>query len=74
MKSDWQVGFDLYVAGAADSACGNYEQVLGWYAACSAEAACRVMDEMAASGKNPEDFDDFLSSIEDDYEWIRLGC
>ena len=74
MKSEWQKGFDLYLAGAADSACENYDQVLGWYDACAAEAACSTIDHMAAEGQTAEDFDVFLSSIEDDHEWIRRGC
>ncbi len=73
-KSDYQIGFDLYAAGHADSACANHDQVTGWYDACAAEAACSTIDHMATQGASAEDFDVFLSSIEDDYEWIRRGC
>ncbi len=72
--SDWLKGFALYAAGYADSRCDNYAQVVGWYDACSAEAACRTMDYMAAAGATSEELDVFLSSIEDDYDWIRTGC
>lgn len=74
VKSDWQIGFDLYAAGYSDSRCDNYAQVVGWYAACTADAACQTIDHMAAEGQTAEDFDVFLSSIEDDHEWIRRGC
>lgn len=33
-----------------------------------------TIDHMATQGASAEDFDVFLSSIEDDYEWIRRGC
>jgi hypothetical protein len=64
-KSDWQIGFDLYVAGYADSHCANREQVIGWYDACAADTENRVSLQI---------LDNSDSSIEDDYEWIRTGC
>ncbi len=72
--SDWLKGFALYAEGKSDSRCANHAQVVGWYAACTADAACQTIDHMAAEGQTAEDFDLFLSSIEDDYDWIRTGC
>ena len=50
-KSDWQTGFDLYIAGKSESACKNTAQIAGWWAALDAEAACNVCDRMASDGK-----------------------
>ena len=73
-KSDYMTGFALYAAGHSDSRCKNHAQLDGWYAALHADAACQTIDVMASDGKDAGEFDVFLSSIEDDYEWIRRGC
>ena len=70
-KSDWQTGFDLYIAGESESACKNTSQVAGWWAALDAEAACSVCDRMAEAGKTPEDMDAALDGMTFD-EW-RYG-
>jgi len=70
-KSDWQTGFDLYIAGKSEIACKNTSQVAGWWAALDAEAACSVCDRMAEAGKTPEDMDAALDGMTFD-EW-RYG-
>ena len=69
--SDWQTGFDLYIAGKSEIACKNTSQVAGWWAALDAEAACSVCDRMAEAGKTPEDMDAALDGMTFD-EW-RYG-
>jgi len=71
VKSDWQTGFDLYIAGESESACKNTAQIAGWWAALDAEAACSVCDRMAEAGKTPEDMDAALDGMTFD-EW-RYG-
>lgn len=34
---EWQQGWNLYTLGAPDSACRNYHQQQGWWAACEAD-------------------------------------
>ena len=35
--SDFQMGWDIYAAGGADSDCANREQVRGWWMALDAD-------------------------------------
>ena len=72
VKSDWQTGFDLYIAGKSESACKNTSQVAGWWAALDAEAACNVCDRMAANGKSGAEMDDTLDGLTY-HEW-RYGA
>ena len=71
-KSDWQTGFDLYIAGESESACKNTAQIAGWCAALDAEAACNVCDRMAANGKSGAEMDDTLDGLTY-HEW-RYGA
>ena len=71
---DWLKGFALYAQGASDLACTNHAQRTGFFDAIKADAACQVIDTMAANGGDASDFDAFLHGIESDHEWIRTGC
>ena len=68
--SDWQTGFNLYIAGESESACKNTSQVEGWWAALDAEAACNVCDRMAANGKSGAEMDDTLDGLTY-HEWRK---
>lgn len=69
----WLKGFRMYADGAPEIACTTHAQRSGYRDAMNADAACQVIDVMAANGKGDAEFDVFLSSIEDDYEDIRRG-
>lgn len=70
----WLKGFRMYADGAPEIACTTHAQRSGYRDAMNADAACQVIDVMAANGKGDTEFDVFLSSIEDDHYWIRTGC
>jgi len=70
----WMRGFSLYADGAPEIACVTHAQRSGYREAAKADAACQVIDHMAADGAGNAEFDVFLSSIEDDHYWIRTGC
>ena len=70
----WLKGFRMYADGAPEIACTTHAQRSGYRDAMNADAACQVIDVMAANGKGDAEFDVFLSSIEDDHYWIRTGC
>ena len=71
-KSDWQTGFNLYAAGAPESACTNLVQTAGWWAALDAEAACAVCDRMAAQGRSAAEMDMVLDDCQSVDDW-RYG-
>jgi hypothetical protein len=68
-KSDYEIGWDLFLAGRADSACENYEQATGWYDACLAEVRAQQADRLRCACCDDDDAGD---CIDDDYEW--WGC
>ena len=70
----WLKGFRMYALGAPEIACVTHAQRTGYRDAMNADAACQVIDTMAANGGNAGDFDVFLGSIEEDHEWIRTVC
>jgi hypothetical protein len=72
VKSDWQTGFDLYLAGKGESACANLAQTAGWWAALDAEAACNVCDRMASDGKSGAEMDRVLDDCQSFDDW-RYG-
>jgi hypothetical protein len=74
MTGEWYEGFKKFADGRNWTACTTGQQLLGWTAAQRGQAACQVMDSMAEAGADGQDMDVFLSSIEDDHEWIRRGC
>lgn len=74
MTGEWYEGFRKFAEGRNFTSCHTAAELSGWLAAQAGQAACEVMDTMATAGADGHKMDDFLSSIEDDHEWIRRGC
>lgn len=83
MATSYISGWNTYVGGHPLDVCETEAARRGWWAANASEAACLVVDYLAATGQ-AADIDAFVDSlrqhyrpepgIEDDYEWIRRGC
>lgn len=63
-KSDYQVGWDIYAAGGADSDCANREQVRGWWMALDADCTAGLCAQMGSDGMTGEQMDDVLDRLE----------
>ena len=63
VKSDYQIGWDLYAAGGADSDCRTPEQVKGWWAALDADCTCDLLDDMGKRGMSGEQMDEALDEL-----------
>jgi len=74
MNAGWYEGFRKFAAGDGWQRCHTAAELSGWLAAQAGQAACGTLDAMAQAGADGHDMDVFLSSIEDDHEWIRRGC
>lgn len=80
MSAGWYEGYRKFAAGESFERCRTAAELSGWLAAASGHAACETLDAAAAAGASGERLDDVLvslsreSSIEDDYDWIRMGC
>lgn len=58
VKSDFQIGWDVYAAGGADSDCTTPEQVRGWWHALDADCAGEMCSEyMGRQGMSGEQMD-----------------
>lgn len=68
VKSDFQVGWDIYVAGGADSDCRTPEQVRGWWMALQAEVDADMCEVLAADGYSPDEMDEVLDDCR------GIGC
>ena len=64
VKSDFQVGWDIYAAGGADSDCRTPEQVRGWWMALQAEVDAEMCGVLAADGVSSFEMDDVLGRLE----------
>ncbi len=62
-KSDFQVGWDLYAAGAADSDCQTPEQVRGWWHALDADCTASMCSVLAADGVDSFEMDEVLDEL-----------
>lgn len=65
VKSDFQVGWDLYAAGAADSDCATPEQVRGWWHALDADCTGEMCSVLAADCVDSFEMDEVLQSLHD---------
>ena len=63
VKSDYQIGWDLYAAGGADSDCRTPEQVKGWWAALQAEVDADTCNVLAADGVDGFEIDEVLDEL-----------
>ena len=61
--SDFQMGWDIYAAGGADSDCANREQVRGWWMALQAEVDAEMCGVLAADGVSSFEMDDVLDGL-----------
>lgn len=61
--SDFQIGWDLYAAGKADSDCTNREQVRGWWMALQAEVDADMCSVLAADGVDSFEMDEILDEL-----------
>ena len=61
--NDFQVGWDIYAAGGADSDCANREQVRGWWMALQAEVDAEMCGVLAADGVSSFEMDDVLDGL-----------
>ena len=60
VKTDFQVGWDVYAAGGADSDCANREQVRGWWMALDADCTAGLCAQMGSDGMTGEQMDEVL--------------
>lgn len=60
--SDFQMGWDIYTAGGADSDCRTPEQVRGWWMALDADCTCDLLDDMGKQGVSSFDMDEILDN------------
>ena len=67
---EWLAGFTLYMDGGFLIDCRNDRERRGW------EAAERAAAQFAAAATPRYTTDGYMDepAIEDDYEWIRMGC
>ena len=63
VKSDFQVGWDIYAAGGADSDCATPEQVRGWWMALDADVTADMCDVVAADGLDSDDMDEVFDGL-----------
>lgn len=63
VKSDFQVGWDLYAAGGADSDCRTPEQVRGWWHALDADCTADMCSVLAADGVDSFEMDEILDGL-----------
>ena len=61
--SDFQMGWDIYTAGGADSDCRTPEQVRGWWMALQAEVDAEMCGVLAADGVSSFEMDDVLDGL-----------
>ena len=61
--SDFQMGWDIYAAGGADSDCANREQVRGWWMALDADCTCDMLTDMGKRGISGEQMDEVLDEL-----------
>lgn len=62
-KTDFQVGWDLYAAGAADSDCATPEQVRGWWMALDADCTGDMCSVLAADGVDGDEMDSIFDGL-----------
>ena len=62
-KSDFQIGWDLYAAGGADSDCRTPEQVRGWWHALDADCTGEMCSVLAGDGLDGDDMDMVLEGL-----------
>ena len=63
VKPDFQIGWDIYAAGGADSDCRTPEQVRGWWMALDADCTCDLLTDMGKRGLDGEQMDDVLGGL-----------
>lgn len=63
VKTDFQVGWDVYAAGGADSDCRTPEQVRGWWMALQAEVDAEMCGVLAADGVSSFEMDEILNGL-----------
>lgn len=54
--SDWQTGFDLFLAGKSESYCANIRQIEGWWYANHCAGCAAVVDAQMEQRESYQDW------------------